>query len=319
LASSFHTGFTQGYIHDSTIFNTAPEFAGTRAEIPEKSSLSGYVPLVVPQTGGTCMANSFAMARSIMLAKELSLTDQKMITAFQLSPYFLYYLSRDKNDVECNTGLSANQIINTVKNNGFAHMFDVEYPAYFPFTNNFLCPNSKDFYPPILSEHLGYSKKYAVEEVYVTKSVDMIKAAISLTLPVVVGITTPPSFDNLKQSVWNPLKTEKKINYKGSGHAVVIISYDDNYLGGAFQIVNSWGEQWGNKGTAWLRYTDLSSWLDVAFIMEPKQTTTVNPSPNKSGTKYKKAKPSFIQITTSNKKRKYDNKNLINAFDAYIK
>ena len=53
--------------------------------------------------------------------------------------------------------------------------------------------------------------------------------------------------------------------------------------------------------------------------MEPKQTSSASPTPKKSETKYKKAKPNSIQITTSNKKRKYDNKNLINAFNAYIK
>ena len=31
-------------------------------------------------------------------------------------------------------------------------------------------------------------------------------------------------------------------------HAMTIIGYDDNKYGGAFEVMNSWGEAFGNKG-----------------------------------------------------------------------
>lgn len=54
-----------------------------------------------------------------------------------------------------------------------------------------------------------------------------------------------------------------KNNNVNSGHAYNIIGYDDNYefttpqgvkMVGAFKILNSWGEEWGDKGFAWVMY-----------------------------------------------------------------
>ena len=37
-------------------------------------------------------------------------------------------------------------------------------------------------------------------------------------------------------------------NTKPGGHAMVVVGYDDDKYGGAFEILNSWGTYWGNKG-----------------------------------------------------------------------
>ena len=41
------------------------------------------------------------------------------------------------------------------------------------------------------------------------------------------------------------------------GHAMVIIAYDDDRYGGAFQILNSYGPEWGNNGKIWIKYNDV--------------------------------------------------------------
>lgn len=49
----------------------------------------------------------------------------------------------------------------------------------------------------------------------------------------------------------------KADNWEGDGgHAMVLIGYDDEKYGGAFQIVNSWGEDWGVNGKIWVKYKD---------------------------------------------------------------
>jgi hypothetical protein len=44
---------------------------------------------------------------------------------------------------------------------------------------------------------------------------------------------------------------------KDDSHAMCIVGYDDTKFGGAFEIVNSWGDNWANSGFIWIRYDDL--------------------------------------------------------------
>lgn len=62
---------------------------------------------------------------------------------------------------------------------------------------------------------------------------------------------------------------ETKLSYEVGFHAAIIIGWDDNYSrnnfksscrpqnDGAWLILNSWGRNWGNNGTAWVSYEDV--------------------------------------------------------------
>jgi len=51
------------------------------------------------------------------------------------------------------------------------------------------------------------------------------------------------------------------------GHAMCIVGYDDTKFGGAFEIVNSWGDDWGNNGFLWIKYNDLYSMFPTFFMI----------------------------------------------------
>jgi hypothetical protein len=51
-----------------------------------------------------------------------------------------------------------------------------------------------------------------------------------------------------------------------------VIGYDDNLEGGAFQIMNSWGEDWGDRGFAWIPYADFMKFNKEAYGLYPLQT-----------------------------------------------
>jgi hypothetical protein len=53
------------------------------------------------------------------------------------------------------------------------------------------------------------------------------------------------------------------------GHAMCVIGYDDKKFGGAVQIMNSWTEDWGNKGIAWVRYGDFKTYVKEAYGIDP--------------------------------------------------
>ena len=80
---------------------------------------------------------------------------------------------------------------------------------------------------------------------------EQIKAELANRNPVVIGIKTFQSFQRLsgQHAVYNNFNGQE-----GAGHAVTIVGYDDDRYGGAFKIINSWGQNWGDDGYFWLPY-----------------------------------------------------------------
>src|SRR5688572_8468640 len=83
-----------------------------------------------------------------------------------------------------------------------------------------------------------------------------IKSALVKNSPVVIVI---PFYndgwdkkENLKNGVWNG-----QASGEDGYHAMCIIGYDDNVGGGAFHVMNSWGDDWAQNGFFWLRYKDI--------------------------------------------------------------
>ena len=91
------------------------------------------------------------------------------------------------------------------------------------------------------------------------KNIDLfaIRQHLAKDVPVVIGMMVGGSFmqDMMGQEVWHP--TDDDYNMIGfGGHAMCVIGYDDRKEGGAFQILNSWGNQWGQNGVAFVRYNE---------------------------------------------------------------
>ena len=79
------------------------------------------------------------------------------------------------------------------------------------------------------------------------KNLTAIKAVLADGNPVVIGMKTYENFMNYKSGVYQATSGQ----YLG-GHAMVIVGYDDGKK--AFKILNSWSEQWGEKGFCWYDY-----------------------------------------------------------------
>lgn len=97
-----------------------------------------------------------------------------------------------------------------------------------------------------------------------------IKQNLAQGAPVVIGMQVGGSFMSrmVNQDMWIPTRTD--YNMRGfSGHAMCVIGYDDNKQGGSFQIMNSWGNDWGNNGIAWVRYPDFKHFVKEAYGLYP--------------------------------------------------
>lgn len=102
-----------------------------------------------------------------------------------------------------------------------------------------------------------------------------IKQHLAQGAPVVIGMQVGGTFMSrmVSQKVWRPTQRDRSL-YGFSGHAMCVIGYDDNLEGGAFQIMNSWGPQWGDRGIAWVRYPDFQGFVKEAYGIYP--TTSSN-------------------------------------------
>lgn len=97
-----------------------------------------------------------------------------------------------------------------------------------------------------------------------------IKQNLAQGSPVVIGMAVGGSFMQAMkgQDIWFPTQADYSMRGFG-GHAMCIIGYDDFKEGGSFQLQNSWGTDWGNKGFFWIRYTDFKYFNSESYGLYP--------------------------------------------------
>ncbi len=254
----------QGLIFEPNEFAKREKIDATRAELPQSISLKKFTPILYPQFGNTCVAHSFAVARTILLAKAVNWTDKTKITSLSFSPYYIYYRSKDDDDIGCANGLRIETAAKDVLNNGFAPLVNVEYPSYYPFAKEALCiEKNSTSYPPTMTEDEVAARKFKIDEIYRVSSIRDLKTALAAGMPTVACLFTPASFMKAKGDLWIPQLTDKPD--KSIGHALLAIGYNDAKYGGAIELMNSWGDAWGNSGFIWVKYKDYLKWFVAGY------------------------------------------------------
>ena len=101
-------------------------------------------------------------------------------------------------------------------------------------------------------------------------SIRAIKEHLAKDAPVVIGMMVGQSFMRpmMGEDLWQPGGMDESQMGMG-GHAMCVIGYDDSKYGGAFQIMNSWGKEWGNNGIGWVQYGDFSRYVKEAYGIDP--------------------------------------------------
>ena len=321
---AFKISFSQGFIIDSTKFASGIQMEVLRGELPASYSLKKYLPLPYPQAKGSCVAMSFSYARSILLAKNLNIIDrQKITTMCSFSPYYIYYRNKSNGDNYCDQGLDIEKVSVDVINNGMALLSNVEYPNYYPFTQNPLClQNPAPYYPPSMSKDLAGAKQFKVQEIYRLNTTEQLKSAISQGMPVVLGMSPiPKSFINCKTDLCQIKPNE---SYELSGHAILAVAYDDNKYGGAVQIYNSWGDTWGSNGFTWIKYSDIGKWIKYGYALyaDDKTITYGSEKSFDDSLSVKKAQAEIIKVFSipgQKEQVSFSNKEYVKLFsEAYI-
>ncbi len=99
-------------------------------------------------------------------------------------------------------------------------------------------------------------------------NVRAVKEHLAKDAPVVIGMMVGGSFMQpmFGKELWAPTNQDREQVGFG-GHAMCVIGYDDRKQ--AFQIMNSWGPQWGNNGVAWVKYADFKEFVREAYGIDP--------------------------------------------------
>lgn len=108
-------------------------------------------------------------------------------------------------------------------------------------------------------------------------NVRAVKEHLAKDAPVVIGMMVGGSFMQgmMGREIWAPTNEDRSQMGFG-GHAMCVIGYDDRKQ--AFQIMNSWGPEWGVNGIGWVRYADFKEFVREAYGVDPmpKRGAAVN-------------------------------------------
>ncbi len=223
----------------------APQLISRDLEnLPAKVSLRMYAP--VPGNQGvfsTCTGWTTAYAARTIIAAIQNNWDQEEINNNAFSPSFIYNQIRPGSD--CSGDASIIQGMQVLKNEGALTINE------FPYNCNL----------EVKEQQKKEASEYKIKEYRtiayrdIKNKVPIVKKSISEYNPVLIAINCPPSF-YVAGEVWEPDTSEYNKTYVG--HALAVIGYDDNLYGGAFEIMNSWGTDWGKGGFTWIKYKDFN-------------------------------------------------------------
>jgi Papain family cysteine protease len=245
----------QGYIFDETIDTTTALTATHRSRdltlLPKSVTLKLNCPQ--PEDQGTTPACVFWA--STYAAFTIAQSTQKHLK-MMLSPYYLFN-RLSKTDATCaKQGASISKVLNLLKSEGTASYKD--YPQTYKDT---ILPQPIKTYYKIANATTLY-KINSADKNDKSKLIAAIQNSLSNKIPVIIGLATNQQFREFKgKDIWERHNTSAKPLY----HAVCIIGYDEAKQ--AVEVVNSWGNTWGNNGFAWIGYETLKRECQEAWII----------------------------------------------------
>ncbi|MEO7768470.1 MAG: C1 family peptidase, partial [Ferruginibacter sp.] len=231
--------------------------------LPVSVSLKQYAPIPGHQgEHGTCVAWSTAYAaRTISYCIQHRLTDPDKIKSSTFSPDYLYYYLKKPDDSNCQLGAKIEPALKILGAKGDI-LLSEGVSGCLKAMDAAKDREAGDYtikaYTSLTTLFGAISKNEIIA----------IKKSLAEKKPVIFSIKCYKSLFNVgKDGIWN-----MGVNDSITGnHAICIVGYDDNKLGGAFEILNSWGTDWGNGGFFWLTYDQLKQYGSYALELMDRE------------------------------------------------
>lgn len=309
IASFTNFCYSQGLVIDTVKYkkseqwNPPTSFGFSKSSLSPKISYRKYCPNPQLQTGASCVGWSAAYAALSTQANiQMNITNSNEKWARAFDPNFIYNMISQTDDYDCEKGTSLYDALFVLEKYG------CKPRIWEPWLN---CKD-KDAYDKLtLAIAANYkidSWSYVKEESFIRN----IKIALNIEMPVIIGVNLTSSFMSgsaLTYGHWVPKPNEVSVG----GHAMCVIGYDDTKFGGAFEVMNSYGKDYGDNGFIWISYKDFEKNVKQAYVLETK--------------KYSGNKCSFGDCENSYSRFKFDNgsvyegyiiKGEIDAYGSYL-
>ncbi|MEM9849078.1 MAG: C1 family peptidase, partial [Bacteroidota bacterium] len=259
--NNFSLGFTPNQAeYDKRLVYAS--LADGKNGLPQQASLLQYAPRRLNQgRQGSCVgwASAYA-ARTILHARQTGNAPDRS----SFSPSFVY----NQIAFEGCQGTYLHYAMETMKNQGALPFSEFEY-------NEGSCrlqPSSSEKREASQFRIKGYERLSQGANNYKV-DINAIRQYIAAGSPVVIGMMVGQSFTQgmRNRQVWQPTRSDVNGINRLGGHAMCVIGYNDDALNGegAFQIMNSWGDDWGDEGIAWVGYDDFQYFVKEAYGFYP--------------------------------------------------
>ena len=174
-----------------------------------------------------------------------------------MDPFFLYGYIKDYSDKWCQEGTSIAYAMQVLMEKGTKPLI----------WDPWLACNSRTTFSEFTT---ALASNYVISDYTAVPYEDLVlnvKKALFYELIVSVGVNLTESFQAgsaAKYGLWTPSSSEKPIG----GHAMCVVGYDDTKFGGAFEVMNSWGKEYGDRGFVWIKYSDFKKYVAEAYVFD---------------------------------------------------
>jgi len=234
-------------------------FGFGNTNLPASVDLTDKFPPIGDQGNyGTCVAWSVAYnAKTAMVGMDRGLSTGDLRSATnQFSPKDLFTAIPDNGKAPNCDGTNFTNPLNVLQERGVATMQTV------PYTNLGDCSQAnlqQNWTNEANQNRIKYWRR-------IDPTVQSIKQNLANNIPVIFGAKLADNF-----MTWNSddvLSSNTTTNNVGQHayHAMVILGYDDRKgPSGAFRVVNSWSDRWGDRGYIWIDYDFLVNEFCTTF------------------------------------------------------
>ena len=245
-------------------------FGFSSEDVPSSYSLEKFAIVSNQKDASSCTGFAIAGALNIFYnsLNNITLYSQKLVHRFD--PNFIYASLKDQNDINCVSGSGCDCGSFISDGTELVKKFGIKKLSLSPGLSCSVTLNDQ-----LLSQMNFMTKYYKLDDWinlvsweeksdgwYWSFFYNDLKFALSNGFPLVTGIFTSTDFIDNNNNFLPPKGPE-------SPHAVVIIGYDDNYNGGSFKVLNSYGYDFGDDGCFWIKYSDLEKVFASSGIYLP--------------------------------------------------